>query len=141
MLDKPIHGWSRITIGSWSDRCSYIDDVLDKLCSALTNAITNQHGICYFDAEGYEYILVFDKGLKCVHILTHDENAEWKYQTVECPVDELALEFASDVIAHIDDWAEWFDSDLSLEKRCQRYVDISKDCLRLVEMVKREVYK
>ena len=35
MLDAPKLGWSKIHIGAWSDRCSYLDDVPMKLLEAF----------------------------------------------------------------------------------------------------------
>ena len=35
MLDTPKLGWSKIHIGTWSDRCSYLDDVPMKLLEAF----------------------------------------------------------------------------------------------------------
>ena len=34
MLDTPKYGWSHVSIGSWSDRCSYLDDVPMELLKA-----------------------------------------------------------------------------------------------------------
>ena len=35
MLDTPKLGWSKIHIWTWSDRCSYLDDVPMKLLEAF----------------------------------------------------------------------------------------------------------
>ena len=62
MLSTPKYGWSTITIGNWSDRCSYIDDVPFMLLSAVDEVIrTRTTYSVKFDAEGYEYIIVFDE--------------------------------------------------------------------------------
>ena len=38
MLSTPNVGWSRITIGEWADRCSYLDDVPFMLLEAIAEA-------------------------------------------------------------------------------------------------------
>ena len=137
MLDNPKHGWSRITIGDWSDRCSYLNDVPEELCTAVKESIRNRRGIAHFDAEGYEYTMIFDTGFNCVHIITNNEDGEWVYKTIECNISTLALELANDILVHIDSWAEWFDGDLYIDEPAKRYIDLSRDCLRLIEITKK----
>ena len=139
MLDTPEHGWSHITIGDWSDRCSYLDNVPEKLCDALKEAIRGDFGIAHFDAEGYEYTLIFHTAFHCVHIITNDGDGEWKYRTIECNVRELAFELAEDLINHIDDWIAWLNRghEVDTEEKCKRCIDMTRDCLRLVEIAKR----
>ena len=77
MLSKPEYGWSNITIRDWSDRCSYIDDIpvmlLDAIYQQLCNNTIQAVG---FDAEGYEYIIIFDKFY--THIITYKDNITYK---------------------------------------------------------------
>lgn len=61
MLSKPEHGWADITIGDWSDRCSYLDDVPIALLSEISCVLeTHCPRVLKFDAEGWEYLIVFD---------------------------------------------------------------------------------
>lgn len=61
MLETPQHGWSELHMGTWSDRLSYLDDPAFDLLWAVERALrTKQPSAVRFDAEGYEYIIVFD---------------------------------------------------------------------------------
>lgn len=61
MLKEPKHGWSQITIGNWSDRCSYLDDVPFLLLEGMEGVCrTGNPVVAKFDAEGWEYLIVFD---------------------------------------------------------------------------------
>ena len=69
MLDRPFCGWSKITIGSWSNRRSYLDDVPFILLQVISGLLSTMRPTSVkFDAEGYEFILVFDYGV--VHIIS-----------------------------------------------------------------------
>lgn len=52
MLDAPKYGWNRITIGPWSDRCSYLNDVPLELLEAMKQfRTTHLPTPVKFDAE------------------------------------------------------------------------------------------
>lgn len=105
MLDKPKDGWSRISIGSWSERCSYIDDVPFMLLEALEESCrTNKPVAVKFDAEGYEYIIVFD--WIETHIIS-DKGDEYTYVTITADRKVLAHQLIVDIIADLEDWAAW----------------------------------
>ena len=111
MLSKPVHGWSEITIGDWSDRCSYIDDVPFMLLEAIEGSCrANQPVAAKFDAEGWDYIIVFDQFE--THIIStapHSLKAQdsYSYHTIEIDRDELAKELISDIRKYIDYWTKW----------------------------------
>ena len=61
MLSKPKYGWADITIGDWSDRCSYLTDVPFQLLEAMCRSCKNHEPVAAkFDAEGWEYTIIFD---------------------------------------------------------------------------------
>lgn len=105
MLDKPRDGWSHITIGEWSERCSYIDDVPFMLLEALEQSCrTDKPVAVQFDAEGFEYIIVFD-WLE-THIIS-DKDGHWTYTTITADRDVLAHQLIVDILADLEDWAAW----------------------------------
>lgn len=105
MLSKPESGWSTITIGSWEDRCSYLDDVPYMLVTAIdASCRTHTPQAVEFDAEGHEYILVI--GDHCTHIIT-DGDLGYVYRTVEISNKELCRQVIDDIRQYLDDWAVW----------------------------------
>lgn len=121
MLSKPKYGWSAITVGSWSDRCSYLDDVPTILLRSMINFFENKMFspvAIKFDAEGYEYTLVFDLGV--VHIITEQENG-YALCSEELDCKQLGKELISDILQEIDGWTKWLSyahySDAELAER------------------------
>ena len=107
MLSTPKHGWSNITIGSWSDRCSYLDDVPFMLLDALQDALSGKTPIAIeFDAEGYGYTIVFSLGV--IHIVTETEDG-YKLASEEIFCKELAKELIADIRKDINVWTIWQD--------------------------------
>lgn len=109
MLDTPQHGWSNISIGSWHDRCSYLDDVPVVLLNTLRQFLnTKLPVVVKFDAEGYEYIIAFDFGM--VHIITESEDGDsYQLSSQEVNIPALAKELVEDIRRDIDAWANWQD--------------------------------
>ena len=104
MLDTPRYGWSNIHIGTWSDRCSYLDDVPVKLLETFLH--------CYrcsvpqsvrFDAEGYEYIIVFDTYQ--TYVITSDD--EDKLTVLDATYRKLAPECITDIRRDLDAWVDF----------------------------------
>lgn len=116
MLSKPKYGWSTITIGDWSDRCSYLTDVPFQLLEAMCDSCKNHKPAAEtFDAEGWDYTIIFD-WLE-IHIIISKDSFELK--TIEINRDELAKELVEDIRNNIDEWASWIDYGDIDEKRKQ----------------------
>lgn len=140
MLSKPVHGWSDITIGDWSDRCSYIDDVPFMLLEAIEESCrVNKPVAVKFDAEGWDYIIVFDQFE--THIITTNPNdidtyfGNFDYHTIEVDRDELAKELISDIRKYIDHWTKW-------DGYCENaaYVEErKKDLLALCDVIEKRI--
>ena len=126
MLSKPEYGWSEITIGHWHDRCSYLDDVPYMLLDAVdyTNR-THRPSVVKFDAEGWEYIIVFD--MTNVHVNTCDFYGEYRYTTVDVNLCNLIRELVADIRRDLDAWAEWGDH-LSEYEINERKLDLAIFC-------------
>ena len=60
MLENPKHGWVNIHLGDFCDRASYLTDVIDDILEALIHVLdTGMPSAVYFDAEGWEWYIVF----------------------------------------------------------------------------------
>ena len=112
MLDKPEHGWSRITIGYWSERCSYLDDVPMDLLNAFILTLTyGTPSFVRFDAEGWEYLIVFSAN--SVEIFTEEatdvyySSPIYRYEYIPINLRKLASELLSDVRQDIKAWSLW----------------------------------
>lgn len=132
MLSKPKHGWSEITIGDWSDRCSYIDDVPFMLLEAMEESCrVNKPVAIKFDAEGWDYIIVFDQFE--THIIStapHSLKAQdsYSYYTIEVDRDELAKELIADTRRDIDEWCGFYYEDETEDFISERKKDLLVLC-------------
>ena len=130
MLSTPEAGWCNLTIGLWSDRCSYLDDVPVKLLNIFL--VLYKDGIlhiCDFDAEGWENHIVFNKMI--TEITSNKDNG---YDTtIYISSEVLAKELISDIRRDIDKWVIWdFNSDNDLtdeqkEKRKQKLLNMCNE--------------
>lgn len=126
MLETPWCGWSKITIGNWHDQCSYLDDVPYRLLEAVdyTNR-TGRPSSVKFDAEGWEYIIVFDTDN--AHIICYNFEGGYNYYTIEISIKDLIKELLSDIRRDLRAWSEWgYDiNDYEIE---ERYHDLDAWC-------------
>jgi hypothetical protein len=117
MIGKPQFGWSHITIGEWSDRISYLDDVPFELLRTLIRGCKEHRPQCLkFDAEGYEYILVFE--WHNVFVIYQDTfiprtagkkgTSEFAAKCLEADRDELAMSLIRDIRENADAWATFY---------------------------------
>jgi hypothetical protein len=112
MLDTPSHGWSRITIGDWSDRCSYLTDVPFDILEAMNDALYSRRPCSVkFDAEGWEYIIVFD--MYDTHIISNGldkdtlEEIPYFLNTTHMDLRNLAKELITDIRNDLYAWVDW----------------------------------
>lgn len=130
MLEKPEHGWSTITLGEWSDRCSYVDDVPYMLLDAVLSVLrTWRPAVVEFDAEGYGYVV----GFTTYYTFSVSDRGEEKkeFSAVDRDIESLAAELCKDIKSNIDDWASWMDD--------EQYVveDRKKDLLLACETIEK----
>ena len=105
MLQKPKCGWSAITIGEWHDRCSYLVDVPIDLLKAVSGVIAlNTPQAVEIDAEGYNYVIVFNAFE--THIITETDDG-YTLTTIDIGIRHIAKELVSDIEADLDSWVEW----------------------------------
>ena len=134
MLSTPNVGWSRITIGEWSDRCSYLDDVPFMLLEAIEESCRiNKPVSVKLDAEGWEDIIIFDQFE--THIISNLTDTFIHY-SVDIDRDELAKELTSDIRRDIDGWCKWFCyQDLTEDYISER----KKDLLALCDIIEKRI--
>ena len=126
MLDTPKHGWSNLHIGSWSDRCSYLDDVPVKLLETFLHCYRcSEPQSVRFDAEGYEYIIVFDTYQ--TYVITSDD--EDRLTVLDTTSRELAPECIADIRRDLDGWVDFQVCDYEgPSKRQKRKDEICRLC-------------
>ena len=104
MLRTPKYGWSVIEIGEWSDRISYLDDAAYMLLETLIRSYeTDEIQSVEFDAEGWEWKLVFD-GEK-VSVITEKDDTE--ITNLNMSRMEIAKELISDIQRDSHAWANF----------------------------------
>jgi hypothetical protein len=126
MLETPWCGWSEIKIGDWHDRCSYIDDVPYRLLEAVDH--TNRTGMpssVKFDAEGWEYIIVFD--MHETHIICNGFDDGYRYNTIDISLKDLIRELIADIRRDIVAWSKWH-YDVSEYEAEERKLDLEAWC-------------
>lgn len=143
MLDKPEYGWSRITIGYWSEQCSYLDDVPMDLLNAFISTISNKTpSFVRFDAEGWEYIIVFSAN--SVEIFTEEatdvyySSSIYRHEYIPINLKKLALELLSDVRRDLEAWELWdiniSDAELFERERAVRRANLNILCNKLEKL-------
>lgn len=124
MIGKPQFGWSKITIAgknqTWSDRISYLDDVPFDLLHALIDSCKNHRPVAVkFDAEGYEYIIVFEwvsvyviyQGSNIIQCLSKDKTQQTSLVAIDAKRADVATELIADIREATAEWAEfWYDA-------------------------------
>ena len=116
MLSKPKYGWTNITIGNWSDRASFLTDIPFNLLDAFIGSKKEYHPVSVkFDAEGWEYIIVFDYydtyildyGYKTSEDYLNDKEDKIKLYSFEISREDIISEFVSDLENNFDAWVMW----------------------------------
>lgn len=126
MLDKPKYGWSHITIGEWSDRCSYLDDVPYMLLEALEESCRTFKPVAVeFEAEGWNYIIVFNSFE--THIISDKEDV-YTHTCIEVDHRDLAHELITDIRNNLDDWAAFPCGNMTIDEYEDRKKDLAVMC-------------
>ena len=103
-LETPQHGWSKLHMGNWSGRLSYVDDPAFDSLWAMERAVrTRRPSAVKFDAEEYGFIIVFD--LAEQYVITDDEDANSRLDIIDIPLRDIAPGVIRDIKAELDLWA------------------------------------
>ena len=114
MLSKPKYGWTDVTIGDWTGKLSYIDDVPVVLLNAFYNVLSNQKPeVVCVDDEGINYWIVFD--LSDTIIITEDENCQYSVSRQNVGVRKLGRQMWANIDDNIKAWVDWAINDNNAE--------------------------
>lgn len=103
------NGWANLTIGDFSCRCSYIQNVPIEILSAYDEFKQKGHCIITIDSEGYEHeIIVTELG---VHALTYRDRIHHfdltKNFNTYIEKTMFLKDLFKDIAENIDVWAKW----------------------------------
>lgn len=104
MLSKPYAGWTKVTIGDFEGRASYMTDVPMDCLIAFINALEyNIPASVFFDEEGTEFTLV--TSADGTYVIS--EREESKLFVINKRFSKLAREFINDIEDNLEDWVLW----------------------------------
>lgn len=104
MLSKPYAGWTKVTIGDFEGRASYMTDVPMDCLIAFINALEyNIPASVLFDEEGTEFTLV--TSTDGTYVIS--EREESKLFVINKRFSKLARELINDIEDNLEDWVLW----------------------------------
>ena len=132
MLLKPKYGWSRLEIGNWSDRISYLDDAAFMLLETIIKSYEEPNiQSVEFDAEGYEWKLVFD-GEKVTIITEKDET---EITNLDVSRKDIAKGVIDDIRHDVRDWVNFVYWDLDEAAQKERENELLTLCKQLEKLI------
>lgn len=132
MLLKPKYGWSRLEIGNWSDRISYLDDAAFMLLETIIKSYEEPAiQSVEFDAEGYEWKLVFD-GEKVTVITEKDET---EITNLDVSRKDIAKGIIDDIRHDVRDWVSFVYWDLDEAAQKEREDELLTLCNQLEKSI------
>lgn len=104
MLSKPYTGWTKVTIGDFKGRASYLTDIPMDCLIAFINALEyNIPASVLFDEEGSEFTLV--TSVDGTYIIS--EREEPKLFVINKGFLKLVRELINDIEDNLEDWVLW----------------------------------
>ena len=104
MLSKPCAGWTKVTIGDFEGRASYMTDVPMDCLIAFINALEyNIPASVLFDEEGSGFTLV--TSVDGTYIIS--EREELKLFVINKGFLKLVRELINDIEDNLEDWVLW----------------------------------
>ena len=137
MLSKPCAGWTKVTIGDFEGRASYMTDVPMDCLIAFINALEyNIPASVLFDEEGSEFTLV--TSVDGTYIIS--EREEPKLFVINKGFLKLVRELINDIEDNLEDWVLW-DYDYEFHNDSEEILNerrniIKKRVKRLKELLK-----
>lgn len=132
MLLKPKYGWSRLEIGNWSDRISYLDDAAFMLLETIIKSYEEPNiQSVEFDAEGYEWKLVFD-GEKVTIITEKDET---EITNLDVSKKDIAKGIIDDIRHDVRDWVNFVYWNLDEAAQKERENELLTLCKQLEKLI------
>ena len=137
MLSKPCAGWTKVTIGDFEGRASYMTDVPMDCLIAFINALEYNIPVSVlFDEEGSEFTLV--TSVDGTYIIS--EREEPKLFVINKGFLKLVRELINDIEDNLEDWVLW-DYDYEFHNDSEGILNerrniIKKQVKRLKELLK-----
>lgn len=104
MLSKPYAGWTKVTIGDFEGRASYLTDVPMDCLIAFINALEyNIPASVLFDEEGAEFTLV--TSVDGTYVISEREDS--KLFVINKEFLKLVRELINDIENNLEDWVLW----------------------------------
>ena len=104
MLSKPCAGWTKVTIGDFEGRASYMTDIPMDCLIAFINALEyNIPASVLFDEEGSGFTLV--TSVDGTYIIS--EREELKLFVINKGFLKLVRELINDIEDNLEDWVLW----------------------------------
>ena len=104
MLSKPCAGWTKVTIGDFEGRASYMTDIPMDCLIAFINALEyNIPASVLFDEEGSGFTLV--TSVDGTYIIS--EREEPKLFVINKGFLKLVRELINDIEDNLEDWVLW----------------------------------
>lgn len=116
------HGWATLTIGDFTCRCSYIQDIPEVIINAYKEFQKNGYCIINIDNEGYETEIIFSQQGVCAVVY---KGFNIYYNLGDYGITDaktLIYELLKDIINNVDEWARWM--------CCEPNYEISVNCHR-----------
>lgn len=129
MFTKPEHGWTRLQLGDYTDRASYLTDVPNDCFEAFIEFFkTYKPQAIEFEAEGWTRYLVLNECYTTATTLNLDDLGIAETYIHYINIEDLAEEFINDVESNYNEWQNWmcFDNELN---------DFSQDIKKLKECI------
>lgn len=109
MLKTPAAGWTSFVMTGYSCPASYLTDVPGSLLNCFISLLKNNHGYCYFDAEGRDYELFISADSA---VIVEHENERKLVDITPADYDDevikkLALELCDDITHDLIEWSMW----------------------------------
>ena len=99
------YGWADLTIGEFTCRCNYIQDVPMVILNAYAEFKERGYCVITIDSEGYENeIIITELG---IHILTYKDKIYYYNLNNQLDQNVLLNDLFTDIVDNIDEWADW----------------------------------
>jgi hypothetical protein len=110
MFSKPEYGWTDVTVGDFTCRASYLEDIPVMCMKAFTNALSPYPtpACMLFDAEGwYFYIVSSFNQTFVIEEIENDSIADRRLRKYNVKLTDIAQEVINDIEQYFEEWINW----------------------------------
>ena len=116
MFSKPKYGWTTLTIEDFSFTASYLTDVPNDICEALTIALNKKiNTFVTLDGENNgECEVLFNMSTNSISFVAYSN--DFNPNRIETPIYKMSVVdfaklFVEDIEKYKTDWENWYDED------------------------------